>query len=93
MTPEQAAARLSTAPHQVADIAEHGDGHLVTLTDGQVWLVTPEVARPYVPNVDGTRTGEVAPDPDAAVGDLEDEERTTEPAPKPARARRGRAST
>lgn len=86
MTPEQAAARLGVAPHQVVDITDD----VVSLVGGQVWLVTPEVARPYVPEVDGERTGEVAAGPNEEVADLEDEERTTEPAPKPARAARAR---
>lgn len=92
MTPDQAAARLGIAQHQVADIAEHGDGHIVSCRDGSQWLVTPEVARPYVADVDGERTGAVAAGPDGQEADLEDEERTTEPAPKPARSRRGKSS-
>lgn len=93
MTPEQAAERLGTAAHHVADITEHGDGHIVTLASGAEWLVTDTVTRPYVADVDGERTGEVAAAPDSAGGDLEDEERTTEPAPKPARSRRGGKSS
>lgn len=81
MTPEQAAARLDIAPHQVADVALHTHGHVVTLAGGSRWLVTPEVARPLVPEVDDERAGEV-------VEPEEDEVRTTEPAPKPARRRR-----
>lgn len=82
MTPEQAAARLGIAPHQVAGVALHTHGHVVTLVGGARWLVTPEVARPFVPEIDDERIGEIVEEPE------EDEVRTTEPAPKPARRRR-----
>ncbi len=97
MTPEQAAERLGVARHQVADVVEHGDGHVVTLTDDSDWLVTPQVARLYVPDVDGDvdeeRAGEVDAGPADEPGELEAEERTTEPAPEPKAARSRRSKS
>lgn len=80
MTPEEAAARLGVALNQVADVAEHADGHIVRTVDQALWLVTPALVRRYVPDADG--------EPAAQVAAQEDEVRTTEPAPKPARRRK-----
>ncbi len=53
----EAARRLGVAAHQVREIEEREvDGrdsdHVVTLADGGRWLVSPTVARVYVPEVD-----------------------------------------
>ncbi|MCK2214282.1 hypothetical protein MF672_010835 [Actinomadura sp. ATCC 31491] len=90
MTPEQAAARLGIAAHQVASVApldEDGHYHVTLAGERGEWLVSDQVARPYVVDVDGERVGEVDARPAGEAGDLEDEERTTEPAPKPTRRR------
>lgn len=51
----EAARRLSVAEGQVRDIAEHDAGHVVTLVDDSRWLVTDQLSRVYVPEVDDAK--------------------------------------
>lgn len=59
MNAAEAAARLGVHETMVTGIAAHAAGDLVSLRDGSVMLVTDQVARVYVPEVDD------APEPKA----------------------------
>lgn len=56
-----AARRLHVPDHEVVSVAEHPAGHIVTLADGYQHLVSPTVARPYIPDVDDVPAPAVAP--------------------------------
>lgn len=52
MNAVEAAARLGVHETTVTAVTEHPAGVLVSLRDGQVMLVTDQVARVYIPEVD-----------------------------------------
>lgn len=52
MNAVQAAARLGVHETMVTSVMSHPAGHLVSLRSGPVWLVTDQVSRVYVPEVD-----------------------------------------
>lgn len=52
MNAVQAAARLGVHETMVTQVREHAAGHLVSLRSGAVMLVTDQVSRVYVPEVD-----------------------------------------
>jgi hypothetical protein len=53
----QAAHRLGVHETQIRTLEEHPAGHLATLRDGVVMLVSETTARVYVPEIDDSATG------------------------------------
>lgn len=70
MTVDEAAARLGIPAHLVRAVREHPAGHLADLRDGTTMLVSPTVARAYVPAVDDDQ-GDAPADETAAKAETQ----------------------